>query len=625
MIISSRLPRLLALGTLAVSTAVCSEGPKPPVSVSASSVTTQSAVVNTSVATPPRVKVMDEDGNGVPNVPVLFAVTVGDGIAGGATQTTNGDGEASAGAWTLGTAVGTNRLIATVEGLVGSPVTFEATGTHGAATAISVYAGNIQRAVTGTPVSVRPSVRVVDAFGNPVPGLSVGFAVEFGGGSITGATSTTDGSGVATVGSWTLGEVGGNTLIATIVGNSALTVTVVATAVPPPVPERIEVVAGDLQAVVGGGPVSTAPSVRVTSNEGFPVAGAQVSFAVGLGGGSVTGGSRTTDAQGVATVGGWTLGATMDFNTLTVTVPGSAAPPVTISASSCGTGGPGYKLSLCFTSQMTAAQKDAFISAATRWESIITGDASDVQVSTPILAAQCGDGSYSLASGTMVDDLLIFASVTNIDGPRGILGSAGPCFLRRAGAAFAVGDLSAIGQMRFDVADVAELERTGALNAVILHEMGHVLGIGALWSTFGLVVDPSTSTQPKDTYFSGARAISAFNSVGGTTYGGSKVPVENSFGPGTINSHWRESVLRTELMTGFLDPNGPNPLSIVTVQSLADLGYKVNPDGAETFSLAAPPTGSPSPSALAPLVLLNDLYTGPVRVIDRQGRITRIR
>lgn len=625
MIVHSRLPRVLVVALLAASTAVCSEAPKPPTTLSASSVTAQNAIVNTNVAAPPRVKVADEDGNGVPNVAVLFSVTVGYGTADGATQLTNADGEATAGAWTLGTEVGTNRMIASVEGLMGSPVTFEATGTHGAATAISVYAGNIQRAVTGTPVSVRPAIKVVDAFGNPVPGLTVSFTVASGGGSITGASGVTDGSGVATVGTWILGEVGGNTLVATVVGSPALTVTIVATAVPPPVPERIEVIAGDLQAVIGGGPVSSAPSVRVTSNEGFPVAGVQVSFAVALGGGSITGGTRTTDAQGVATVGGWTLGATMDFNTLTVTVPGSTAPAATVSASSCGMGGPGYKLSLCFTSPMTASQKVAFIAAATRWESIISGDAGDIQVTTPILAAQCGEGSFSLASGTQVDDLLIFASVVNIDGPRGILGSAGPCFLRRAGATFAVGDLSVIGQMRFDVADVADLERTGGLNAVILHEMGHVLGIGALWSTFGLVVDPSTSTLQKDTYFSGSRAISAFNSIGGSTYGAGKVPVENGFGPGTINTHWRESVLKSELMTGFLSTDSPNPLSIVTVQSLADLGYKVNVDAVEAFSLAAPPGGSPALSASEPIALLNDLYAGPVRVIDRHGRITRIR
>jgi hypothetical protein len=56
---------------------------------------------------------------------------------------------------------------------------------------------------------------VRDANGNPVSGVSVIFAVGTGGGSVTGGTQTTNASGVATVGSWTLGTVGSNTLTAT--------------------------------------------------------------------------------------------------------------------------------------------------------------------------------------------------------------------------------------------------------------------------------------------------------------------------------------------------------------------------------------------------------------------------
>jgi hypothetical protein len=50
------------------------------------------------------------------------------------------------------------------------------------------------------------------------------------------------------------------------------------------------------------------------------------------------------------------------------------------------------------------------------------------------------------------------------------------------------------------------------------------------------------------------------------------VPVENTGGPGTRNSHWRETVFRNELMTGFVGVAGGNPLSRMTVGSLQDLG-----------------------------------------------------
>ncbi|HMV32943.1 MAG TPA: filamin/ABP280 repeat domain-containing protein, partial [Gemmatimonadales bacterium] len=82
------------------------------------------------------------------------------------------------------------------------------------------------------PVAAAPSVRVTDAFGNPVAGVAVTFAVASGGGGLTGASATTNASGVATVGSWTLGTVAGsNTLTATAAGLAGSPLTFTATGV----------------------------------------------------------------------------------------------------------------------------------------------------------------------------------------------------------------------------------------------------------------------------------------------------------------------------------------------------------------------------------------------------------
>ncbi|HVD05925.1 MAG TPA: Ig-like domain-containing protein [Gemmatimonadaceae bacterium] len=66
--------------------------------------------------------------------------------------------------------------------------------------------------------------------------------------------------------------------------------------------------------------VSTAaaplPSVIIKDKKGKPVAGIPVTFAVTAGGGSVSGGSQTTNAQGIATVGGWMLGPTVGNQSL---------------------------------------------------------------------------------------------------------------------------------------------------------------------------------------------------------------------------------------------------------------------------------------------------------------------
>ncbi len=82
---------------------------------------------------------------------------------------------------------------------------FTATGTVGAASKMVMNAGNGQTVHVGTAVTIPPSVLVTDANNNPVSGVAVSFAVNSGGGSVTGNAATTNASGIATVGSWTLG------------------------------------------------------------------------------------------------------------------------------------------------------------------------------------------------------------------------------------------------------------------------------------------------------------------------------------------------------------------------------------------------------------------------------------
>jgi hypothetical protein len=65
--------------------------------------------------------------------------------------------------------------------------------------------------------------------------------------------------------------------------------------------------------------VSPAPSVLVTDQNAEPLAGVTVEFVVTSGGGSVTGGSVSTDASGIATVGSWSLGPNAGPNTLSAT------------------------------------------------------------------------------------------------------------------------------------------------------------------------------------------------------------------------------------------------------------------------------------------------------------------
>ncbi len=95
---------------------------------------------------------------------------------------------------------------------------------------LAIAAGNNQAATAGTTLTTPPAVIVRDANNQPVPNVDITFNVASGGGSATGVNTTTDATGIATLGSWTLGETPGeNTLTASGSGLSGSPVTFTAT------------------------------------------------------------------------------------------------------------------------------------------------------------------------------------------------------------------------------------------------------------------------------------------------------------------------------------------------------------------------------------------------------------
>jgi hypothetical protein len=219
-----------------------------------------------------------------------------------------------------------------------------------------------------------------------------------------------------------------------------------------------------------------------------------------------------------------------------------------------------FTIEVRFLGGLNQAQKNAFKAAADRWSRVIIGDLPSVQV-----------------DGEVIDDIVILAQGQAIDGPGSILGQAGPTRLRPANAG-ASAFLPAKGKMAFDTADLKKMQTDGSLGDVITHEMGHVLGIGTIWSMKGLLKGAGGSNPT----FTGKSSMKEY---GVLRKGAAKaVPVENIGGGGTADSHWRESVFRNELMTGFVGAAG-NPLSRLTAASLQDLGYQVNMDASEPYNL----------------------------------------
>ncbi|MBK8056861.1 MAG: Ig-like domain-containing protein [Gemmatimonadetes bacterium] len=289
----------------------------------------QSATAGTPVAVPPKVKVVDAAGNPVEGVWVKFTATgpgTGATVAPDSLQT-NAQGEATVTGWSLGRTVGVNTLAASVkkDATTTRTATLTATGVPGTAAKLVRNSTDPQSAAASSAVGSPPSVRVTDAYDNAVgAGTNVVFTVTAGGGTLSPAspaTLSTNASGIATVSSWTLGPAqGGNTLVASsgTLLNSPMTFTATATQLP----DTVRFIAGAGQSAAAGTPVAVLPKVKVVDAAGNPVAGWWVRFtATGPGTGVVvTPDSAQTNAQGEATVTGWSLGRTVGVNTLTATV-----------------------------------------------------------------------------------------------------------------------------------------------------------------------------------------------------------------------------------------------------------------------------------------------------------------
>jgi len=227
----------------------------------------QPASPGIALAAPLVVRVLDALGSGFKGASVSWMVTAGTGQLSLATTTTDDTGYA---AITVTPTTTPLAVQAAVSGLTGSPQTFTTAGTGGPAN-IVIVAGNGQSSPVGVSVPTAPRVRVTDAVANPLSGVPVTFAVTSGGGSITGASQTTDASGLATVGSWTLGTTSGtNTLTATVSGVTPATFTATGLAGPP---VSIVIISGNGQ-TANAGSALTAPLVVETRDQfgnGTPV------------------------------------------------------------------------------------------------------------------------------------------------------------------------------------------------------------------------------------------------------------------------------------------------------------------------------------------------------------------
>lgn len=218
--------------------------------------------------------------------------------------------------------------------------------------------------------------------------------------------------------------------------------------------------------------------------------------------------------------------------------------------------------------------RHVFLNAEKFWEDRILGYSSQMpRVLTDQLSA-----------------LQISATVSPIDGVGGVLGFAGPdgtlSYYLTTDRPYVVAVTSS---MTFDLDDFPSMEADGILEDVIIHEMGHALGVGSLWQQNQLIGPLNGIGQTE--YINGRYAIQGYQrDLGNPTV--LYVPLEQRGGAGTALGHWNDmppffnqvftSAFKKEIMTGFACDVNPDTGELVcatkfvsqaTLGSLADLGF----------------------------------------------------
>ena len=563
-------------GALALFLISCSDSTSPsgpPASVRVVSGDAQTGAAGQKLATPPRFVVEDANGAAVSNARFTVAVSAANGSITDVPGKTN-RGPTSVGTWTLGPRVGVDTLTITVEGL--APIVVTATATAGPAAAITTSSPTDFAAHVAESPATAPHVRAADAFGNPISGAQIRLSLT-GGGSVS-STITTNANGEADVSDWAFSTRSGLNVLTLTVGNATLSFRA---NLAPSDPVQIVAVEGDGQAAFAGSALNPV-RLRVADRYGNGIPGQPVSFAVTGGSGSLasTGGQSGND--GTVTLPTWTTGKLALPQTVRVT---SGTLTLDLSA----TVKTDYHIDVRFLNPaMSDDQKALFTNAAARISAIITGHLPDMKLNNLDISAACGFPGLPTLNET-VQDLVVYASVESIDGAGKILAQSGPCVMRSASS----GGLTSVGVMVFDAADVASMAQRGILQDVITHEMLHIVGIGTLWSDKQLVAAQGTASVA----YYGAQGRQGCTDDGGISVCANAVPVENNGVPGTADAHWRETTFGNELMTGYVNLNGM-PLSAITVGSLADLGYVVNPLAADAYKVPSGALGNliPTPS-----------------------------
>lgn len=335
----------------------------------------------------------------------------------------------------------------------------------------------------------------------------------------------------------------------------------------------IEIVSGDKQIQGRGRDLHEPVVVRAVDATATPMAGVALSFAPGSGSGSVSAGSVVTDSGGEAIVF-WTLGELLGAQKLSVTSAAGSA-QVTVSAVARQSD---FDVHFVADPGLTAEQVDAIRDGTERWTDVITGDMPDFHLPPDYRPPdRCLDAQWPTLG--LIDDMRIEVRIR-----ADLASSMIVAFCEAAESPVSIRPFWLLVWVKPSF--IARLDSESRFREWMTHVTGHGLGFGIFWGS--LLRNPiDEAGVGADTHFPDPATVAAFDAAGGGEWtGGSRVPVENAAENRDV--HWRGDVFGHEIMSSWYTmamPGDSPPLSAITVQSVAALGYQVDVSMADPYVL----------------------------------------